>query len=43
MTVFFLILTLLGLLFAASKLGLNPVKTLKENARIATGASFIFK
>lgn len=42
MTVFFLILTLLALLFGASKIGFNPVKNLKDNARIATGLTFIF-
>ncbi|MDQ4122855.1 MAG: DoxX family membrane protein [Acidobacteriota bacterium] len=42
MTVFFLILMLLALLSAASKIGVNPIKNLKDNARIATGLTFIF-
>ena len=42
MTVFFLILLFLALLFGASKIGINPVKNLKDNARIATGLTFIF-
>ncbi|HEX8565098.1 MAG TPA: DoxX family membrane protein [Pyrinomonadaceae bacterium] len=41
MTVFFLILSFLALLFGASKIGFNPVKNLKDNARIATGLTFI--
>ena len=42
MTVFFLILLFFALLFGASKIGFNPVKNLKDNARIATGLTFIF-
>ena len=41
MTVFFLILLFFALLFGASKIGFNPVKNLKDNARIATGLTFI--
>ena len=42
MTVFILILILWGLLFVAGKLGLNPIKTAKDNAAMATGLTFIF-
>jgi len=42
MTVFFLIFIFWGLLFGAAKFGLNPIKTVKDNARIATGLTFIF-
>ncbi|MBA3693731.1 MAG: DoxX family membrane protein [Acidobacteria bacterium] len=42
MTVFFLIFIFWGLLFGAAKLGFNPIKTVKDNARIATGLTFIF-
>ncbi|HEX9930195.1 MAG TPA: DoxX family membrane protein [Pyrinomonadaceae bacterium] len=42
MTVFFLIFIFWGLLFGASKFGLNPIKTVKDNARIATGLTFVF-
>jgi uncharacterized membrane protein len=42
MTVFFLIFLFWGLLFGAAKLGFNPIKTGKDNARIATGLTFIF-
>ena len=41
MTVFFLIFIFWGLLFGTSKLGLNPIKTVKDNARIATGLTFV--
>jgi uncharacterized membrane protein len=41
MTVFFLILLFFALLFGASKIGFNPVKNLKDNARLATGLTFI--
>ena len=42
MTVFFLIFIILVLLFAAMKIGLNPIGSLRSNARIATGLTFIF-
>jgi uncharacterized membrane protein len=42
MTVFFLIFIFLMLLFAAAKIGINPVASIKSNARIATGLTFIF-
>jgi uncharacterized membrane protein len=42
MSVFFIIFILLVLLWGASKFGLNPVKSVKDNARIATGLTFIF-
>jgi len=41
MTVFLLIFLILGLLFGASKLGLNPVEDFKGNARIATALTFV--
>ncbi len=42
MTVFFLIFVLTGILYLAGKLGINPVKDFKNNARIGTGLTFIF-
>jgi uncharacterized membrane protein len=42
MTVFVLILTILALLYGASKINLNPIKTLRDNAAVATGLTFIF-
>ena len=42
MTVFVLILVLSAVLYGASKINLNPIKTLKDNAAIATGLTFIF-
>ena len=42
MTVFFLIFIFCGLLFGAAKLGLNSIKTVKDNARTTTGLTFIF-
>jgi uncharacterized membrane protein len=42
MTVFILIFIFWLLLLAAAKFGLNPVKSGKSNARIATGMVFIF-
>jgi uncharacterized membrane protein len=41
MTVFFIIITLAVLLHLASKIGLNPFKNFRENARIATGIAFV--
>jgi uncharacterized membrane protein len=41
MTVFFLIIILTIILQAAAKVGLNPQKTFRENARLATGATFV--
>lgn len=42
MTVFFLIFIILMLLLGASKIGLNPIISIRSNARIATGITFIF-
>jgi uncharacterized membrane protein len=41
MTVFILILIFTGLLFIVSKIGLNPFKDFKNNARIGTGITFM--
>ncbi len=41
MTVFFLIFIFTGILFLASKTGINPIKDFKNNARIGTGLTFI--
>src|SRR5690349_12944449 len=42
MTVFFIIIILAILLQLAAKINFNPVKTFRENARIATGMAFVF-
>ncbi len=42
MTVFFLIFIFTGILFLASKIGINPIKDFKNNARIGTGLTFVF-
>lgn len=42
MTVFFLIILLTGLLILAAKIGINPLKTFKDSAAVATGLTFIF-
>jgi len=42
MTVFVLILLLSAVFYGASRIGLNPVKTLKDNAAVATGLTFVF-
>ena len=42
MTVFFLILIFGGLLWGAAKLKISPFQTIKDNARVATGLTFIF-
>ncbi len=42
MTVFIIIILLTGFLQLAAKLGLNPQKNFRENARMATGMTFIF-
>jgi uncharacterized membrane protein len=42
MSVFLLIFLFLGLLHLAAKLGFSPIKNLKDNARIATGITFVF-
>ncbi|HEX8267663.1 MAG TPA: DoxX family membrane protein [Pyrinomonadaceae bacterium] len=42
MTVFFLIFIILMMLSGASKIGLNPIISIRSNARIATGLTFIF-
>lgn len=42
MTVFFLIFIFTAILFLASKIGINPIKDFKNNARIGTGLTFIF-
>jgi uncharacterized membrane protein len=41
MTVFFIIITLALFLQLASKIGFNPLRTLRDNARAATGFTFI--
>lgn len=41
MTVFLIIIILAVLLYGAGKLGLNPLKSFQENARLATGLAFI--
>jgi uncharacterized membrane protein len=41
MTVFFIIIVLAILLQLATKIGLNPFKNFRDNARIATGFAFI--
>lgn len=42
MTVFILIFVFTGILYLAVKLGINPLKDFKNNARIGTGLTFIF-
>jgi uncharacterized membrane protein len=42
MTVFFLIFIFTAILFSASKIGINPIKGFKNNARIGTGLTFVF-
>ena len=42
MSVFFIILVFWILLFGAAKLGFNPLKSVRGNARIATGLTFVF-
>lgn len=42
MTVFIVILLLALVLQAAAKFNLNPQKNFKDNARLATGAAFVF-
>lgn len=42
MTVFVLIFTFTAILFLAAKLGVNPLKNFRDNARVATGATFVF-
>ena len=42
MTVFFTILILAIILHLAAKIGLNPLKQFRDNARLATGIAFIF-
>src|SRR5215203_362288 len=42
MTVFFIIIVLAIILQLAAKIGLNPQKSFRRNARIATGIAFIF-
>jgi len=42
MTVFFIIIVLAIILQLAAKIGLNPQKNFRRNARIATGIAFIF-
>ena len=42
MTVFFLIIILAIILQSAAKVGFNPQKKFRENARIATGITFVF-
>ena len=41
MTVFFIIIVLAIILQTAAKIGLNPLKTFRDNARLATGLAFI--
>lgn len=42
MTVFFIIIVLAIILQLAAKIGLNPNRQFRDNARIATGIAFIF-
>ena len=42
MTVFFMIIVLAIILQLAAAAGLNPLKAFRDNARLATGAAFIF-
>lgn len=42
MTVFFLIILLSAILAGAARIGINPVKSFQDNARIATGLTFVF-
>lgn len=42
MTVFFIIIVLAIILQIAAKAGVNPLKSFRDNARVATGAAFIF-
>jgi len=42
MSVFFLIFIFTGILFLAWKIGINPLKDFKNNARIGTGLTFVF-
>lgn len=42
MTVFFIIIVLAVILHLAAKVGLNPQKNFKDNARTATGLAFVF-
>lgn len=42
MTVFILIFIFTGILYLAALLKINPLKDFKNNARIATGLTFIF-
>lgn len=42
MTVFFLIFIFIGISYLAAKIGVNPQKDFKSNARIGTGLTFIF-
>jgi len=41
MTVFFIIIVLAIILQLAAKIGVNPLKNFRDNARIATGAAFV--
>lgn len=42
MSVFIMIFSFWALLYVAAKVGLNPIKNIKDNARIATGITFMF-
>ena len=42
MTVFLIIIVFAIILQLTAKIGLNPLKNFKDNARIATGVAFIF-
>jgi uncharacterized membrane protein len=42
MTFFFIIIVLTIILHLAAKIGLNPQKNFRDNARLATGFAFIF-
>jgi uncharacterized membrane protein len=42
MSVFFIIIVLAIILQSAAKMNLNPFRNFRDNARIATGAAFIF-
>jgi uncharacterized membrane protein len=42
MTVFLIIIVLAIILHTAAKMNFNPLKNFRDNARLATGAAFIF-
>ena len=42
MTVFILLIAIAALLQAAARFGVNPIRKFRDNARLATGATFVF-